>query len=121
VKFQRPLLAAAALLGFASVAIGAAIDHIAGGGNHALETAARYNQIYAVLIAVIACALPCLTGRTRRFLHISGWLFVAGTICFCGGIYVAELAGLHAFVYAAPIGGTTLMTAWIVMFLAALV
>jgi hypothetical protein len=48
VKANRPLLPLSAALGFTSVALSAIIDHAAGGGNHALDTAAHYNQAYTI-------------------------------------------------------------------------
>lgn len=46
-------------------------------------------------------------------LWLSAWLFVAGTVLFCGSIY-ATTFGAPAFVgSAAPAGGIALMAGWI--------
>ena len=63
----------------------------------------------------IALILVALAGN--RFadipFHISGWLFVAGTIFFQGNLYLISLAGIRTLSFLTPIGGILLMFGWL--------
>lgn len=116
---MNKVLAAGALLGFLSVAVGASIEHILRGSADAevlrwTMTAIRYHQVGALVITMIGLALlvrpemPPAHGLAR-----SGWLFVAGTLLFSFSIYAAAVSGLEALTYLTPVGGITLMIAWL--------
>ena len=116
---MNKVLAAGALLGFLSVAIGASIEHVLRGNvdDEVLRwtmTAIRYHQIGALVITMIGLALlvrpdaPATGGLVR-----SAWLFVAGTLLFSFSIYAAALSGVEALTYLTPIGGVALMIAWL--------
>lgn len=51
--------------------------------------------------------------------HLAGAAFAIGLILFCGAVYAGALGGPHLGPVA-PIGGTTLMAGWALLFLAAL-
>lgn len=51
--------------------------------------------------------------------HLAGAGFAIGLILFCGAVYAGALGGPHLG-GVAPIGGTTLMAGWALLFLAAL-
>ncbi len=55
-----------------------------------------------------------------RWVTVAGWLFVAGTVLFCGSVYASRLLGLEALGAVAPLGGSTLMAGWIGVAVAAL-
>jgi uncharacterized membrane protein YgdD (TMEM256/DUF423 family) len=114
----RTILAAGALLGLTSVIAGAAFSHLFA-SDHAVETALRYHQIYAVVVTMLGL-LPAVHGRAALTINTAAVLFIAGTLCFSGGIYAASLFHLPVMIYATPVGGFLLMVGWIALLLAAL-
>lgn len=123
---MNPLLLSAALLGFLSVAIGAAAEHALRPGLDEetwrwVMTAIRYHQVGA--LAALAVALGswmALPEKALRRLRLAGWLFITGTVLFSFSIYVAALTGIEGLTYVTPFGGTTLMLAWLAVAWAAL-
>lgn len=120
------LLFISALLGFLSVAVGAAAEHALRPGLDEetwrwVTTAIRYHQVgaLAALAVALAAQLGAGTARIRR-LRIAGWLFVAGTLLFSFSIYSAAMTGIEALTYLTPVGGITLMLAWLAVAWAAL-
>ena len=118
---MNPVLIAGALLGLLSVVVGASSEHVlqARVDDEVFRwvmTAIRYHQIGALIVAALGLALIVLQGhRAQRLLVVSGWLFVVGTALFSFSIYLAALTGVQAFTYLTPIGGVTLMLAWMVL------
>ncbi|HKL50618.1 MAG TPA: DUF423 domain-containing protein [Wenzhouxiangellaceae bacterium] len=116
---MNKVLAAGALLGFLSVAIGASIEHVLRGNvqEEVLRwtmTAIRYHQVGALVITAIGLALLTRPdSAAAASLTRSGWLFVAGTLLFSFSIYAAALTGVEALTYLTPVGGVTLMLAWL--------
>jgi len=116
---MNKVLVAGALLGFLSVAVGASIEHVLRGGTDPevlrwAMTAIRYHQVGALVTTMIGLALlvrPDL--RVASGLARSGWLFVAGTLLFSFSIYAAAVSGLEVLTYVTPVGGVTLMIAWL--------
>ena len=116
---MNKVLVAGALLGFLSVAIGASIEHVLRGSADAevlrwTMTAIRYHQVGSLVVTIIGLALlvrpemPYASALAR-----SGWLFVAGTLLFSFSIYAAAVSGLEILTYITPLGGVTLMIAWL--------
>ena len=107
----------AAILGFTSVAMGAAGDHIFAQqllddhSRHVFETALRYHQLYAIL--AFCLALYGTTTPLSRSLKLALACFLAGTVIFSGSLYASLFEGMGELVYATPVGGTTLMAGWI--------
>ncbi len=100
-----------AFLGLLSVVMGAIGDHaiqIEQGQEHILETALRYNMLYAVLITALSVQ-PLITSRAMM---LCIRLFCAGTTLFCFSLYGMLLTGQAWMAYIAPIGGITLMASW---------
>jgi uncharacterized membrane protein YgdD (TMEM256/DUF423 family) len=106
---NRTFLAVAALLGFLAVGIGAF-------GAHALEahftanpereptyeTAVQYQMFHVVGLLAVAY----LQGqRPTALKRAAGWLFVAGTVLFCGSLYVLAVFQISAMGAVAPFGG----------------
>lgn len=116
---MNKLLAAGALLGFLSVAIGASIEHVLRGQVDAevarwTMTAIRYHQVGALVVTMLGLALLVRPEmRVASGLVRSGWLFVAGTLLFSVSIYVAAVSGIEALTMVTPFGGITLMLAWL--------
>lgn len=106
-------LTAAAILGLLGVAAGAF-------GAHGLreivdakqlewwQTAARYEQIHAVVLLVVAWA-PGPWTRARR---ISAQAFVVGMLIFSGTLYAMALGGPRVLGAVTPLGGLGLMAGW---------
>lgn len=123
---MRSVLVAGAVLGFFSVAIGASAEHairpsVSDEVFRHLMTAVRYNQIGALIVAAIGLGLLApLSARMTKRLAISAWLFVAGTLLFSFSIYLSAVLGQPAITLITPVGGVTLMIAWLTLGWAAL-
>ena len=110
-----------ALLGFISVAFGAYAEHglskiVTDEIFRFLMTAARYNQVNAVVTVVIGLAL--LDGKKYSnlcILKFSGLLFVLGTVLFSFSIYLSVSLDFPALVKITPLGGMTIMAAWFLL------
>ena len=110
-----------ALLGFISVAFGAYAEHglresITDEQFRFIMTAIRYNQVNAAVITAIG--LSMLNGgklATVSWLKWSGVLFIIGTVLFCFSIYFSVWLDMQALVNLAPIGGMTMMGAWLLL------
>jgi len=99
-------------LGLVSVIMGALGDHafdLTPEKAESLDTAIRYNMIYAVLIVMLALA------PADKNLRISGYIFALGTVLFSFSIYVSLAMGIEQLTYVTPIGGITIMTGWIAL------
>lgn len=123
---RNSVLIAGAVLGFLSVAIGASAEHVLQPRVSEevfrwVMTAIRYHQVGALMVTVIGLVLfaPLSAVRAAR-LRRSAWVFVLGTLLFSFSIYFAALTGIDKLTWATPVGGTTLMVAWLLLVLAAL-
>jgi uncharacterized membrane protein YgdD (TMEM256/DUF423 family) len=66
-------------------------------------------------------AVALLQGRAAsRTLQAAGWMFVAGTVLFCGGIYVSSLLGSSAASAVTPFGGSAFIIGWLLLLTAVL-
>ena len=74
------------------------------------ETAARQQAIHALALIAVAWGCDRLGGR---ILGAAGWLFVAGTVVFCGSLYTLALGGPRGFGALAPVGGLCLIAGWL--------
>jgi len=127
---ERAFLVIGAVSGFLGVASGAF-------GSHALraklpperlasfEIGVRYQlwhalALYAVvMVGALRFADP---GTTHPFVllegamgwpaALAGWLFVAGTVLFCGSLYALALTGRRWWGMVAPLGGTCFILGW---------
>ena len=110
-----------AFLGFISVAFGAYDEHglrevVTDEHFRFLMTAVRYNQVHAVVIAAIGLAL--LNGGKLSCipaLKWSGLLFIIGTMLFSFSIYFSVSLDLPGLVNITPVGGMTIMAAWLLL------
>jgi uncharacterized membrane protein YgdD (TMEM256/DUF423 family) len=112
-----------ALLGFISVAFGTYAEHglreaITEEHFRFLMTAVRYNQVHAVVIVAIGLALSN-GGKLGNIaaLKWSGLLFIIGTVLFSFSIYLAVSLNLPSVVNITPVGGMTIMAAWLLLVL----
>jgi uncharacterized membrane protein YgdD (TMEM256/DUF423 family) len=92
-------------------------------GTHALEprlTAARFRSFETAVsyqffhsLGLLGIGLYLRT-QASRAITISGWLLVAGMTLFCGSIYALTFGAPRAVIALAPVGGTLLISAWVV-------
>ncbi|WP_150463616.1 DUF423 domain-containing protein [Francisella sp. XLW-1] len=114
-----------AILGFISVAFGAYAEHglkpqISAEHFEFIMTAIRYNQTYAIIISGIGIALLSSKSLSRCLtLKLSNLFFIVGTIFFSFSIYISVVYNIPIILKLAPLGGTTLMTGWLILILAA--
>ena len=117
----RALLVAAALAGFSGVAL-AAIGAHAVQGNDVFATWRSWQSASAMHLlhapALLALAALAAHHRSRLWLA-SGALMVAGLLLFSGSIYYSILSGHGGTGGLAPIGGFSLMLAWLLLVVAA--
>ena len=115
------ILILGAFLGFILVAFGAYAEHglrevVTDEHFRFLMTAVRYNQVHAVVIAAIGLAL--LNGGKLSCipsLKWSGLLFIIGTMLFSFSIYLSVSLDLPGLVNITPVGGMTIMAAWLLL------
>ena len=120
------MLMGGALLGFISVAFGAFAEHglresITDEHFRLLMTAIRYNQVNAVVISAIGLVLL----NDKKFanspiLKWSGLLFIIGTVLFSFSIYFSVSFDIPELVKITPVGGVTIMVAWLLLSMAGL-
>ena len=120
------ILICGALLGFIAVAFGAFAEHglregITDEHFRFLMTAVRYNQVHAVIISAIGLVL--LNGgkfATISAVKWSGLVFIIGTVLFSFSIYFSVSLDLPSLVNITPVGGMTIMAAWLLLLIAGL-
>jgi len=112
---ERLFLIAGALNGFVAVAAGAF-------GAHALrallspamlavfDTGSRYQLIHALALIATGFVWARWPGRVAV---AAGWLFLAGTVVFCGSLYALALSGIRSWGAITPIGGVMLLSGWL--------
>jgi len=107
---QRFLAILAALMGASGVALAAAGAHSDGG--EFVRTASLFLILHAAaLIAVCA-------HRAGPWPTVAGLALAAGAILFSADLSTRAFLGARLFPYAAPIGGTTMIVAWLALALA---
>lgn len=74
------------------------------------ETAARYQMYHALALLAAAWAV----GRwPAAAIQSSGWLFVAGTVLFCGSLYALALTRIRWLGAITPVGGVAFLLGWL--------
>jgi uncharacterized membrane protein YgdD (TMEM256/DUF423 family) len=111
---QRLWVTAGALLGFVTVAMAAltahAAQHMDPNAVPMVRSAVQMQGWHA--LALIGCGL--WAPRGGRLADIAGAGFLLGSVLFCGVIYArAFMVGVPAGI--APVGGSVLMLAWLVL------
>ena len=72
------------------------------------ETAARYQMYHALGLLAVAWAAPRWPGPAGA----AGWLFVTGTVLFCGSLYALVLTGQRWLGAITPLGGFAFILGW---------
>ena len=114
---QRTFLMSGALLAGLAVAAGAFGAHLL---ERSLtpdrlatyETAVRYQMYHALGLLAVGWAVA---RRASRLVTWSGYLLLAGTLLFCGSLYVLVLADLPILGAVAPVGGVALIAGWLLL------
>lgn len=115
-RIDRSLAAFAALNGAMSVALGAFAAHGAGPAVKTLLTTGAHYQLAHALLALVCALWPARS----RLVIVGGWLAAAGGLIFALSLSSIGLLGLSAMGAVAPIGGVLMITAWLLLFVAAL-
>ncbi len=111
------VIALAGLMGAAGVGLAAAAAHYASGVG--LDSAAYMLLFHASAVIALTAAIDrALIARTLGLIAV--WGLVVGAILFSGDIALRAFAQIKPFAMAAPIGGTIMIGAWVVVTLAAL-
>lgn len=101
---DRILIVAGGLAGTAGVALSAYGVHV-GGAN--LGTAAQFLLFHAP--ALLAAGLFA----RNRLLTLAALLLALGVALFAGDLVLRDLVGSRLFPFAAPMGGSLMMLAWL--------
>lgn len=113
---NRNLAAFAAANGAMAVALGAFAAHTAGPQIKTLLTTGTHYQLTHALLGV-ACALwPART----RLIGMAGWLATSGGLIFSLSLALLGVLGIPALGAITPIGGVLMITAWLLILVAAL-
>lgn len=81
------------------------------------ETGVRYQMYHALALVALGLARRLEPGRLAA---AAGGLFIAGSLCFSGSLYLITLAGVQGIGLVTPAGGLMLLAGWLVLALAAL-
>lgn len=112
---HRAFLVTGFLLAFLAVAAGAFGTH----GMRAVldapaldtwETAARYHMVHSLALIAVGLAADRWPGV---WWNGPALLFIAGTIVFSGSLYLLALTGAEWLGAVTPIGGASLLAAWL--------
>lgn len=119
---MRVFLIGGAVNGAIAVAMGAFAAHGLSDAVSAarlgwLETGARYEMAHALALLSVAWMLDRGAGRAAR---VAGLAFLAGTLLFSGGLYLAGLSGWTGIMPVVPVGGTAFLVGWAALLVAAL-
>ena len=84
---------------------------------HWFALALQYHQWHAlglILIGILAKLLPA-----KKMLHVSGALMLLGVVLFCGLLYLRSVGVVGIWHGLIPVGGASLIAAWLVLMVAA--
>jgi uncharacterized membrane protein YgdD (TMEM256/DUF423 family) len=108
-----------ALIGLSSVLLGSFAEHslretISDEMIRKFMTGIRYHQNYSIILLFLSCLQYMnLPAKLLSKFNIAYWIFLFATVTFSGSVYLFVLTGSKAVSYIAPIGGISLMLAWL--------
>ena len=76
------------------------------------QLAARYQMYHALALLAVAWAATRWPGGTTAW---AGWMFVAGTLVFCGTVYALGLGGPRWLGAITPLGGLSFLAGWLLL------
>ncbi|MBX3303198.1 MAG: DUF423 domain-containing protein [Nitrospira sp.] len=76
------------------------------------DTATRYQMYHAfgLVLSGFAVRIGRDAGAAR-----AGWLFLAGTLLFCGSLYGVSLLGIRWLGAVTPVGGVLFIVGWVLL------
>jgi uncharacterized membrane protein YgdD (TMEM256/DUF423 family) len=80
------------------------------------ETASRYLMYHALALLTVGLLAE---RRSHTSLRLAGWAMLAGTLIFCGCLYLLVLTGITALGRIVPIGGVLMIVGWALLAYAA--
>jgi uncharacterized membrane protein YgdD (TMEM256/DUF423 family) len=103
--------AASAFIAVAAGAFGAhaLADHLTPDRLATFETGARYQMYHALALLAVAWATTRWPGGLTT---TAGWLFVVGTLIFCGTVYALGLGAPRWLGAVTPLGGVSFLAGW---------
>lgn len=121
-NLDRFFFAIGSILAGLSIAAGAYGAH--GGPSLDIEQtrwiakAARYQMYHGIALICVSLAMSHWHQKVSIF-KICGWLFLTGTLLFCGSLYAMTFWGINLG-YVTPAGGLAFMAGWGLMAIAGL-
>ena len=114
----RVVAIAAAILGFSAVVLGALGSHLVDMNEQPdlqriWQTASNIHLFHSATLLGLAALLAGMTSRTLLW---ASWSMIAGTVIFCGSLYL-RVASAEFSTAAAPFGGVLLMAGWLLALL----
>lgn len=76
------------------------------------DTATRYQMYHA--FGLVLSGFAVRIGRNAGAAK-AGWLFLAGTLLFCGSLYGVSLLGIRWLGAVTPVGGVLFIVGWLVL------
>ena len=76
------------------------------------ETGVRYQMYHALGLFAVAWETARWPGVATS---AAGWLFVAGTVLFCGSLYALSTSGARWLGAVTPIGGFAFLLGWLAL------
>ncbi|MGE0645748.1 MAG: DUF423 domain-containing protein [Nitrospira sp.] len=76
------------------------------------DTATRYQMYHA--FGLVLSGLVVRVGRDGGAAR-AGWLFLAGTLLFCGSLYGVSLLGIRWLGAVTPVGGLLFIIGWLIL------
>jgi uncharacterized membrane protein YgdD (TMEM256/DUF423 family) len=120
---ERIFVAAGGVFGAAFVGMAAVAAHalrrLDPAALEAVRSAVQIQGFCAVALVLTGFWHARTTGVSRAIASLAGVGFVAGMVFFCGAIYAHRLGGV-ALGPLAPVGGVTLIAAWLLLAASAL-
>ncbi|HEX7956790.1 MAG TPA: DUF423 domain-containing protein [Pyrinomonadaceae bacterium] len=104
--------AASAFVGVAAGAFGAhgLKERLSADMLAVFETGVRYQMYHALALFAAAWAASRWPGGLTS---AAGWLFVVGTLIFCGSLYALSLSGQRWLGAITPLGGLAFLAGWL--------
>lgn len=76
------------------------------------ETGVRYQMYHALALLAVAWVLTRWPTAPAR---VAGWLFLGGTVCFSGSLYLLSLTGARWLGAITPLGGLLFLGGWLAL------
>ena len=108
-----------AIIGLSSVLLGSYAEHnlreiVSDEMIRKFMTGIRYHQNYSIILLFLSSLNYLkLPAKLLSKFNVAFWIFLFATITFCGSVYLFVISNLKVVSYIAPVGGISLMIAWL--------